>query len=425
MVPTLAASLKPASVGFDLLHKRYNPMLALVKELIGLVPNCDPILEIWPTGFRTYNLLVPNMFNLPNTLFGSKSFKAAMGLAMYASSKTAACPYCTAHACSFALRRGATVDAILGNRTPKEQALVALAEGLSRVPVDLSRKECEVMLEFFSAEETEWIVFSISMMGFLNKFMDAVGVELEQEAINDTATLLLKTGWKPGKHINGQIDLTQAATSAYDSLLTYLRVVRQAPGAILLERKWTKGIPDTYVKASIYLKEQTGYSFPMLQHISQKRVIRTLTTVLADNLNKANTEVGLPAKFLAGYVFASKVFNTELAAEVRSMAGYLTPQLGDDIFKKLYQIAQQSTPVDSAACNQMIASITGHGQLSEKEAAAILLAMAASPSPAEVNDQVINTVSAHLSPACIVETMVWVAVLQLLHRMGSYYKFAS
>src|SRR5690349_12196152 len=121
MTKTLADGLKSASIDWQILHKNYNPLLNLVRELIGIIPNCDPTLEIWRPGFRTYNLLVPNMFNLPNTIFGNKSFKASMGLAMYASSK-AACAYCTAHTCSFALRRGARTEAILGTRTEKEQA---------------------------------------------------------------------------------------------------------------------------------------------------------------------------------------------------------------------------------------------------------------------------------------------------------------
>ena len=42
------------------LHQQYGSVLELVRTLIGVVPNCDPYLEIWPTAFRTYNVLVPN-----------------------------------------------------------------------------------------------------------------------------------------------------------------------------------------------------------------------------------------------------------------------------------------------------------------------------------------------------------------------------
>jgi hypothetical protein len=59
--------------------------------------------------------------------------------------------------------------------------------------------------------------------------------------------------------------------------------------------------------------------------------------------------------------------------------------------------------------------------ISDKEAAAILLARAASPSPSSVNAEVIKIVLNHINPAGIVEIIVWLSVLQLLHRLGGYY----
>ena len=40
-------------------------MLEMVRQLIGVVPDCDRYLEIWPTGFRTYNLIVPQFPEYP------------------------------------------------------------------------------------------------------------------------------------------------------------------------------------------------------------------------------------------------------------------------------------------------------------------------------------------------------------------------
>ncbi|HEX5002362.1 MAG TPA: hypothetical protein VFW78_07680 [Bacteroidia bacterium] len=425
MTNTLASGLKHASVNFETLHKNYHPMLALVKELIGVVPACDPILEIWPTGFRTYNILVPNMFNLPNTIFGKKSFKASMGLAMYTSSRAAECPYCSAHTCSFALRRGASIEAITGNYSPKEQAIVAMAEGLSRVPVELSLTQCNSMSEYFSPSEVESIVYSISMMGFLNKFMDAIGVELEQEAINDTADIISKTGWKPGKHVNGTYKITEKTTLKSDNLLTYLRVIRQAPGAVRLEKKWTRDVPASYPQATEYLQKNTGHSFPILKNIAQPRVIRALTTVLRDNLNQEVTEVGLIIKNLAGYVFSRVVSNDILSAEVRSIIMNFAPDLGNEIFETLNQIVRMKMPTDVKSCKELMASLQKHSAISEKDAAVILLARAASPSPASVNEAVIETTTPHLTPAGIVEIIVWLSVLQLLHRLGSYYALVN
>ena len=105
---TLAQELESSVVDFSELHENYAPVLGLVKELIGVIPNCDPYLEVWPIGFRTYNLLVPNMLNLPHSLVGQGAPKDLVGLAMYVSSRAAECMYCSAHTCSFALRRGAS-----------------------------------------------------------------------------------------------------------------------------------------------------------------------------------------------------------------------------------------------------------------------------------------------------------------------------
>jgi len=356
MTKTLSESLKPASVNWKTLHTNYNPLLNLVRELIGIIPNCDPTLEIWQPGFRTYNLLVPNMFNLPNTLFGSKSFKASMGLAMYASSK-AACAYCTAHACSFALRRGARTEAIAGSRTEKEQAVITLAEKLAHIPSSLTLADVEAVKKHFSQSETEWLVYSISMMGFLNKFMNAVGVELEQEAINDTAELLSKTGWNPGIHAGNGWRVTKPGLPRQDNLLTYLRVIRHAPGAVLWEKKWTKGVPSQYHEAADFLKRQTGWSFPILKPVKEARVVRILTTVLRDNLDTELTTTGLKIKMYAGYIFSILAENDTLKSEIRNSAAHVAPELTDDKLEQLANIAQTEIPATSTASEALISSL--------------------------------------------------------------------
>lgn len=132
MANTLAEAMQTDRVSFEELHGRYDPVLQLVEVLIGVVPNCDQYLEVWQPGFRTYNLLVPNFLNLPGSLVGRSAAKDIVGLAMYASSRAASCKYCSAHTCSFALRRGSTAAAVIGDhRTPLEAAAVAVAEALS------------------------------------------------------------------------------------------------------------------------------------------------------------------------------------------------------------------------------------------------------------------------------------------------------
>ena len=140
MEKMLVDLLQKDAVPYMALHARYGSLLELVRKLIGVVPNCDAYLEIWPTAFRTYNVMVPNFLNLPFSIWGMGAPSATLGLAMYVSSRTAACPYCSAHTCSFALRRGATVDKVAGaldddtKFTSAERAAIRVARALSRVP---------------------------------------------------------------------------------------------------------------------------------------------------------------------------------------------------------------------------------------------------------------------------------------------------
>src|SRR5262249_28597061 len=71
-------------------------------------------LEIWPVGFRSFGVMVPNLLNLPILLWGLAAPRHVIGLAMYAASRTAECACCSAHSCSFALRRGAPSASIIG-----------------------------------------------------------------------------------------------------------------------------------------------------------------------------------------------------------------------------------------------------------------------------------------------------------------------
>src|SRR5437763_7895280 len=85
----LTELLQPEAVPLETLHARYGVLLELVRRLLGVVPNCDPYLEIWPPAFRTYNVMVPNLLNLPFLVWGLSAPRSTVGLAMYVSSPPA------------------------------------------------------------------------------------------------------------------------------------------------------------------------------------------------------------------------------------------------------------------------------------------------------------------------------------------------
>jgi hypothetical protein len=78
-VAMLVELLAREAVPFETLHTRYGSLLELVRRVMGVVPNCDPYLEIWPTAFRTYNVMVPNLLNLPFMMWGAGAPRATVG----------------------------------------------------------------------------------------------------------------------------------------------------------------------------------------------------------------------------------------------------------------------------------------------------------------------------------------------------------
>ena len=395
------------------LHERYGPLLELVRTLIGVVPNCDTYREIWPPAFRTYNIMVPNFLNLPFSLFGlGGAPKELVGLGMYVSSRAAECPYCSAHTCSFALRRGEppekVAQALVGGDvfTPEELATIAVARSLARIPCELTEAERRALNDCFTPKQAEGIVLGIVMMGFLNKFMDALSVELEPTTVAEV-TSTMGADWSPGK-AGRTLDPTAgiAPPPKADSLWTKVSVLRFAPTALRLDSQWQHGVPNSWPAVGEFLREQTGHEFPVLSRMRNKRAIRAVASMLRENLNPATTVIGLKTKALAGIVFATVAANQPLAEDVRAVGAHLGMAN-----TQLDQAAQFARDPDAAP-----------PAVDPVAKAALALARAASPSPAAVTAKVVDACrQAGLSAPVIVELIAWISVLQMLHRLSCYF----
>ncbi len=429
MIPTLAKQLESSAVDTKILKKKYKPMLALANELIGVVPNADPILEIWPIGFRTYNLLMPNLLGLPSYLLKKKSLKSLVGLATYISSKTANCSYCTAHSCSFALRRGLDTKVITGERelSQKENAVIEFASSLSSIPVTLTKERYNDFRKHLSAKEIERIVYSIGLMGFLNKFMDATGITIEQNSLQDVGKLLSSDGWQPGKHFEGSFDASeiQSKPIRQDSFMTFLRVLKHAPGAVFLEKKWTRGVPGSYARAKVYLQKHTGYTFPILKNIKNRKILKAITTVIKINLDKETTQLGLRVKYLLSVVYFKTVQNEVLSKDSQIIIMKKIPNVGTDTIKRIERIGTAKIPKNANYCRALLSDLSSSTCLTKEEAAAIILARAMSDSPAEVSEIILKEISPLLTPESIVELGVWISIQQLFHRLDSFYRIAN
>lgn len=396
---TLVPLLREEMVAWETLEDRYGALLKLVEVLLGVVPNCDRYLEIWPPAFRTYNVMVPNFLNLPAPIFGVGGAPGeVVGLGMYVSSRVAECSYCTAHACSFALRRGASADkvaqALIGGDaqfTRGELATIAVARSLGRVPCELTVAERDELVDVFGADRAEWIVLGVVMMGFLNKFMNAIGVELEQSIYSEVSETL-GSDWSAGS-AGGCLDAAAPAkpAPAADGVATKLRVLPLLPSALRLDARWQRGVPGAWPQVGTYLRKRTGHDFPVLAALRHRRAARAIAFMLRENLSEQHTVIGLDNKIRCGLVFAEVVGDEALAADVRAVA------------------AAQGVDPDRTSADPRLP-------------AALLLARAASPSPAEIDADVVSACrDSSLPPAAIVELVTWLAVLQMLHRLSCFY----
>ena len=77
--PALVSLLEKDAVPMATLQERYGAILTLVEAMIGVVPNSDAYLEIWPPAFRSYNVMVPNLLNLPPLIWGLGAPRADCG----------------------------------------------------------------------------------------------------------------------------------------------------------------------------------------------------------------------------------------------------------------------------------------------------------------------------------------------------------
>jgi len=406
---SLTSLLHDSRISWDDLHDRYDPLLRLVDALLGVVPNCDRYLEIWPPAFRTYNVMVPNLLNLPvPVLGGGGPPPGVVGLAMYVASRSAGCAYCSAHSCSFAMRRGASPETLAAALLPDretfsrgELATIAVASSLGRVPCELTITQKNALVGEYGERKAEWIALGAVMMGFLNKFMDAVGVELEQPVLDEVSPTM-GADWSPGK---AGADLDPAAPRGpappVDGLRSRLRLVPLFPAAIRWDRRAQRGVPGRWPALGAHLQQHTGHDFAVLDRLQSKRAARAVATMLCTNLDPATTVVGLEAKVLAGLAFAAVVENPQLRADLHALARHLG--LDDGLTAAVAEFAIDDTalpPTPEPAAS-----------------AALVLTRAAAYSPARIDAATVQTCDGVLPPAAVIEIVTWLSVLQLLHRL--------
>lgn len=251
----------------------------------------------------------------------------------------------------------------------------------------------------------------IAMMGFLNKFMDAMGIDLEPEAIGDVSALISPTGWSTGQHNwaapegdhSSEGNLPGSLPES-DSFKTLARVLRNAPGAARLDRQWMDHMPVNGLVARTRIAADYGYDEELLSYMRHTKPRRALGAILRHNLDPEQSTLGIGLKSLGALVYAQHVDNTWLSRTTEEFAS--------------------SRGVDPAviACVKSGIDLTEDSvELDGRTAAVIAVALAMSPSPSAVDAATITTVTDHLNSEEIVELAAWISVSQLQHRLSLWY----
>jgi uncharacterized peroxidase-related enzyme len=189
------------------LDRNANPemeeMAKFYEETLGFTPNSLFTMMHRPRISRAF--LEMNQAVMENKGRVTSDLKR---LIAYLSSMTTGCRYCEAHAIRAAERYGAKEDKmnhIWEFRTHKifsnaERAAFELAIAASSIPNAVSDEIATEMRKHWDEGEIVEILGVIALFGYLNRWNDSMGTQLESPAVESGEKYLAGKGWTPGKH---------------------------------------------------------------------------------------------------------------------------------------------------------------------------------------------------------------------------------
>lgn len=129
-------------------------------------------------------------------------------LLAYLSSMTAGCRYCEAHAIRAAERYGSEADKmnhIFDYKTypafsEAERAVFDFAIAASTIPNAVDDDIANNLRAHWEDGEIVEILGVVALFGYLNRWNDSMGTQLEEPAAADGVKYLEKLGWSRGKH---------------------------------------------------------------------------------------------------------------------------------------------------------------------------------------------------------------------------------
>ncbi|CAG5082343.1 carboxymuconolactone decarboxylase family protein [Parvicella tangerina] len=183
--------------------KELQELIEFYEETLGFCPNSVRTMHHRPR--IAYAFIEMNKAVMENKGRVTSALKRMVG---YISSQATGCRYCEAHTIRAAERYGASqeqLDNIWEYKTHSafndaERAALDLALHASTVPNSVTDEIAEEARKHWNEGEIVEIMGVIALFGYLNRWNDSMGTEMEGGAIESGEELLSQKGWSVGKH---------------------------------------------------------------------------------------------------------------------------------------------------------------------------------------------------------------------------------
>ncbi len=183
--------------------KELEKLIEFYNETLGFCPNSIKTMHIRPR--IAYAFIEMNKAVMENKGRVTSSLKRMIG---YVSSYAAGCRYCQAHTIRAAERYGAEKDKLENiwdfkthsSFSDAERATLEFAFAGSTIPNGVNDEVSENLRKYWDDGEILEILGVIALFGFLNRWNDSMGTEIEPGAVESGERYLKKTGWTTGKH---------------------------------------------------------------------------------------------------------------------------------------------------------------------------------------------------------------------------------
>jgi uncharacterized peroxidase-related enzyme len=183
--------------------KAFNDLIAFFNETLGFCPNSVKTMYHRPE--IAYAFIALNKAVMENKGNVNSALKRLIG---YISSNVAGCRYCQAHTIRAAERYGAALEQleniweykVHASFSDAERAALDFAFYSSTIPNSVNDEVAENLRKYWSPIDIVEILGVVSLFGFLNRWNDSMGTEMEDGAIESGEQFLQGKGWTTGKH---------------------------------------------------------------------------------------------------------------------------------------------------------------------------------------------------------------------------------